>query len=194
MSRILMVALMSACFGISVFGQDTRSQSPKAVVEDFWKFEIDGGRLTPDGWSRGNDFFVRPIPMSGVGKITVIDRNSSVWDPVMDGKKCRVTIGISSLGRLGPKLQYFPPDSRFVKEGAEYRLVLTETHSQLGTDGKTSKEIAGPLRWRIEGPGSPIFITLDTAIRYLSEKGEHSPDPVIRKNAEKTLAALRKYK
>jgi hypothetical protein len=48
-----------------------------------------------------------------------------------------------------------------------------------------------PAAWKIEGPLPEPLVTVDKAIRYLTELRDKSPDPVIKKNADHTLAKLK---
>jgi hypothetical protein len=36
------------------------AQTPKAVIEQYWNQEANGGRLTDAGWNRANTFFLKP--------------------------------------------------------------------------------------------------------------------------------------
>jgi len=62
MERLVIVAaaLAVVAFGTAGQGPARQQESPTEVVESFWKFETEGGRLTPEGWSKGGSFFVRP--------------------------------------------------------------------------------------------------------------------------------------
>src|SRR5260370_27521600 len=70
-----------------------------------------------------------------------------------------------------------------------FTLVLSDKHWQIDPSG-TVKEFDGPLAWRIENTLFAPIITLNTAIRYVSQTRDKADDPVVRENAAKTLAML----
>ncbi len=166
-------------------------KSPKDVVEDYFQFEVSGGRLTTEGWYKAANFFVRPIPPPQNKKIFVIDKDFSVWDRPMEikGTTARVTVGIEPEGRLDSTL-HLVPSGLTPKAGIWYDLVLTDKHWELGHNGQT-REVTGPLEWRIKQCEPAIWITVDTAIRYVTEMRDKTTAPVIKKNADATLAKLK---
>jgi hypothetical protein len=46
--------------------------------------------------------------------------------------------------------------------------------------------------WKIEGPWRMRTATIPVAIRYVTEMRDQSNDPDIRRNADKTIAALKR--
>jgi hypothetical protein len=171
-------------------GAQTKERSPRTVMEEFWKLEIEGGRLTAEGWRRANTFFVRPMPVPASKEVIVIDRDFSVWDPIINGNNAQVMIGIRSLGTIDSSLQYLPPNSDAVKEGVGYHLLLSDKHWEFGGDGTTLKEVTGVPEWRIDHTGTKIFLTVETARRYISEARDKTTDSLIKRNADRALAAL----
>src|SRR4029077_3460561 len=69
--------------------------------------------------------------------------------------------------------------------------VYTNKHREIGTKGETVKEVTGPWEWKIEGP-MVRWTTLEQAIKYVSLMRDKTDDPVIKKNAEKTIATLKR--
>ncbi len=116
-----------------------------------------------------------------------------------------VQVSTNSLGKLDESLRLWdypsgrlPPgnfgasacygDDRFV-----FSLLLSDKHWQIAADG-TVKELDGPLAWRIEDTSFVPLITLDTAIRYVKQVETSTSNPVVRKNASRTLSILNYYK
>jgi hypothetical protein len=60
--------------------------------------------------------------------------------------------------------------------------------------GEISRQAGGPGQWRIEGPVPEPHLTVDTAIRYVAELRASVKDPAIRRNADNTLAALKRLR
>lgn len=59
-----------------------------------------------------------------------------------------------------------------------------------GPRGGSPKEETGPERWLIDGSDTTEWTTVEAAIRYVTEMRDHATDPLIKKNADRTLAML----
>jgi hypothetical protein len=66
-----------------------------------------------------------------------------------------------------------------------YRLVRIQGSTSAA--GKT----ASP-QWKIEEPARVLWLNRETAIRYVAEMRDRTRDPLIKKNADRSLAALRR--
>jgi hypothetical protein len=53
---------------------------------------------------------------------------------------------------------------------------------------------SGSTEWRIEGPVPEPVVTVDAAIRYVTVLRGNTADPIIRKNVDRTLAALTHFR
>jgi hypothetical protein len=98
----------------------------------------------------------------------------------------------SALPRGDLHLTPLPPDPSKVR--AEYNLLLTEKHWELGAKEGSVHEITGPAEWRIEGQQPQPHVTVDTAIRYVTDLRDKAANPVTKKNATRAIAALSAYK
>lgn len=84
-----------------------KPESPKQVVEKYFRFEADGGRLTPEGWQKRSAFWVRDSQRPPGNEITVIYRNFSVWDAVMkDSKVAEVRVEFLPQGNIDSRLRF----------------------------------------------------------------------------------------
>jgi DUF1680 family protein len=72
------------------------------------------------------------------------------------------------------------------------RLVYTNKHSEIGKNGETIREVTGPWEWKIEEPRIARWSTLDRAIEYVALMRDKTDDPIIKKNADKTIATLKR--
>lgn len=188
----LLVALMLGMFSEA---QQALEKSPKQVAEEFWKFEINGGRLSPDGWKKASIFFMRPSPPPPQRTLVVLGPGSSVWDPEMENKTtANIIVGESQICTIGPKMQYTRSKPESAKEGILFKLVFSDKHWKLGADGKTLEAVNGPAAWRIEKSGDTgiVWVNLDTAIGYVQQTAEKTTDPAIRQNAQRALAFLKR--
>jgi hypothetical protein len=180
-----------------------RHGSPKEVVEDFWGIETNGGRLTPEGWHKTTNFFIRARP-ADLSVIHVIPRadNGRIDETARTQNHAEVYVGTLELGELDSALRYKSAPERAANGAVigatmiKYDLVLADRYWELKRDGSTGAELTGPAEWRIASiaGGNGPWITVDTAIRYVEEKRDKTSDPAIKKNADATLAALRRQK
>lgn len=158
--------------------------------------------LLPDQWNELANFFVE-TPKPQWNKVHIVD----VVDMGIDtnGDSSYVSISTNSLGELDSSLRLsnYPSmrlplvtpsasacygDDRF-----GFRLVLSDKHWEIATDG-TAKEFNGPLAWRVEDTSFEPLISLDTAMRYVRQVRDKTTDPVVKKNAARTLTILKHYK
>jgi hypothetical protein len=57
---LLLLAVAPGVINASPQISTDQSRSPKALVEEYWKFETEGGRLTDAGWKKGDTWRLRP--------------------------------------------------------------------------------------------------------------------------------------
>jgi hypothetical protein len=184
----------------------TAKESPSQVAERF--VDMESG-LLPDQWSALAEFFVS-IPKPRLNKVHIVDIVNGIVNDVdtngveTDDHTVGFDISTNPLGELDsslrlsnyPSIRMLPGNNNSACYGDDYlglTLLLSEKHWQIGPDG-TVKELDGPVAWRIEDTLFEPFITLDTAIRYVSQTLDKTTDPVIKKNAARTLVILRNYK
>jgi hypothetical protein len=89
-------------------------------------------------------------------------------------------------GSIDSSLRYRPPDASSSKRVVRYELILKLT-------GNSQLEGAGGRQWRIESPQRNICVALDAAIAHVTAARDKTTDPKVNKNAQITLAQLRKF-
>lgn len=197
MQRVTIQLIAIALLVSAVFAQvppKNLGMSPKDVIEELWNMATRGALLTPDGWATASALFVHPEPFPG-NQLILVFSNDWGTPGVIRARDdtAQVDVGFIDAGHIDSKLRYFPPKpSKVLKTGMLYELVLTPTHGLMfGSDGKTVlRQIPGPNEWKIKSPQGPPWTTVNTAVRYVLEVRNKSTDPVIRKNANETLARL----
>jgi hypothetical protein len=172
-------------------------EPPSEVADQFLDLET---RLSPDKWSGLAKFFVE-TPKPQLDKVHIVDIVGSGVNT--EGDVNVVEISTNPLGDLDSSLRLsnYPsfrllPDSNSACYGDDYlgfTLLLSDKHWEIAADGAV-KEFDGPFAWRIEETSFEPLITLDTAIRYVTERRAKTTDPVIKKNAARTLTILKTYK
>lgn len=167
------------------------------VVENLWNYASSGELLNPEGWTHVmNQFFTQPSPVPR--DLTVVVNRYWISNASRKDDKIEITVESAELGQIDSQLRFVAtPSQNGNPNFYMYRLVFAPTPMRwYGPDGKTlTKEtMTGPKLWKIEGPLGYRWTTLNTAIRYVSEARDNSNDPVGKRNAEKTLDVLRKFK
>jgi hypothetical protein len=177
-------------------------QSPSAVARQFFGLETRSG---PDQWGDLAKFFLEtPQPQwNTIHIVDVVGIAAGTEGNEAHQDTSEVEIFANSLGDLDSSLRLSNyPSIRLLPNSASacygddrfgYTLLLSDRHWEIATDGAV-RELRGPLAWRLEYSIFDPLITLDTAIRYVTERRDKSADPVIKKNAERTLIILKKYK
>lgn len=160
---------------------------PKQVLENYWTMETRGGRLTTAGWSEANAGAVRAASRPSRLHIIVIYGNSSVWDPVIKGKSADVTVGVQRAGEIDAELKYTPIHSENIKEGIVFHLALVEQHG-------TAAVPSGATEWKLEQPSEVVWLSIPSAIRYLSDQRDSTTSLMLRRNAEESIKTLHALK
>lgn len=203
MKRLLIFALLAVLEALGVSGQaqapTASGRSPKEIVEQMWTLATEGELLTPEGWNRYSGLFLHPDRPPGNKVVRVVSNYWGVQGVLTKGSDMEVAMDYAEAGQIDSELRYTQPPPLpppFVKRGLIYHFVLAPTHwTMVISDGKAvpgKEERTGPMDWFITGsPGLP-WTTVNTAIRYVLEMRQKSTDPVVKKNADQTLATLLK--
>ena len=174
-------------------------ESPSKVAQRFVHLE---SSLLPDQWGELTNYFVE-TPKPQWNHVQVVDVLNVYID--MNGQthedSSEVAVSVLPLGELDSSLRlsnyktYRLPRNNSACNCDNYlgfTLVLSNKHWQIAPDG-TVEELDGPLTWRIENTFFSPIITLNTAIRYVSQMRDNTRDLIIKKNAAETLAMLKRY-
>ena len=178
------------------------AQAPKAhrappkptelVIRRYEKLVARGAFLTPEGWKKASRLYQRPDPYPRDSEIEVISTGGLIAENWMHGDEAEVeTKWDDFFGTIDGALRYKPPPyGRSIMLGQLFAMV--RTLQQGGTDERDKTTgIIGREEWKIKGPQNVRFATIPAAIKYVEEIRDQSKDPVIRENANKTIAALK---
>lgn len=208
MGAATFMALMVFCSSPRIAAPQTGSapadiNSPKDVVQDFWKLETSGGRLTDSGWHDASRFFVRMTPSAGPSKkvihVTRPAGTARVEETARTESWAEVSVSPYVLGEIGPSLQFTSTPERgaygVVLLGwttETFHVVLTSEQWTINVDGGRNRETDRPPKWLIDCDRNELWIDKYVAIRYVTEMRDRSTDAAIRRHADETLATLRK--
>lgn len=167
---------------------DQVGDSAKDAVYQLYDMAASGRLLNRKGWLFASKyFFSKQRPWPADGSVRVV---SDFWSVGYD--RCsgdQVIVAVTSTwgpkpGIIDSQLRFTEPvPSSAYETGIGYRLVLTTLHIyKPGTPE--------PKRWLFQGEAPPPFATVTAAIRYVLERRNETKDPVIRRNADRTLTEL----
>ena len=156
-------------------GQATPSTDIRATVERYCRLDAAGARLTAEG-RKELAKFVTPVDMTMPREVALI-RTFSVADPVtLTDRRARIGIDYTHLGFL---------------ETATARL-------RLEAPGLWEKEVVTLSRsdaaWKIDGPLQWSFVTVAATRVYVTRLRAQTTDPAVKRNADRTLAALKRLR
>jgi hypothetical protein len=174
----------------------THEPSAREVVERLWSMATEDELLKPEGVSRASSLFAQPSPSPRTKSFRVISNSYWVDRPRIDGTSAKVAVEYEDVGSIDSTLRFTPaPPSRYLKTSIDYELVFAPSHSKMfAADGKTLlREVAGHPEWQINGSQQTPWTTVNTAIRYVLESRGKTTDSMVKKNADKTIAALLRY-
>jgi len=159
------------------------------LIKCYEKLVAEGSLLTPEGWSRASKLFARPGPYPAHSDIQLISSPGIIGETRLDGDRAQVdTKWGDYYGTIDSLLQF--------KGLSEYggSVMLAESFSLLyihqpRADGGSPSSDAG--EWKIDEAGSVRAASIPAAIKYLEDRRNASKDPTLRRNAGKTIDALK---
>jgi hypothetical protein len=165
---------------------------PKAIVSQFIEMQMGGLTLQPETTGQLSTFLIHPESQQG-SKIGVA-RAYAVKNSTFAGKNAIVSVECESLGTIDPQLRFTSAGERGTIVQRDYKLLLDNKYSALGYGDKPATEIVGPSRWRIDETPPEQWVSVSTAIKYLTQMRDSTRELSIKANAEKTLAILSQYR
>jgi hypothetical protein len=197
--RVLVLLLIAALIPVSGQVSTGPQRSPSKLIEEFWNIETSGGRLTSEGLYSTSRFFIRS-GLSAGWKVVNVTRNGSsdfIEETARTPTWTEVSVTTDGLGQIDSLLRFTPSPTRgpqgvMILKGPvlTFDLVLSGKQWKVNRDGGRELESVVPLQWLITCGGDTAWINLDTAIVYVKDIAAKTKDPIIRRNAGKTLQRL----
>jgi hypothetical protein len=215
MSGILMLSFLSVIPAPMSAQGSAAPKSPKEVLQAYRRMDAEGERLTTSGWYRASRFFVMPGRLPQHRVVAVMD-GENIGGTKVDGNRARVWERWSAVGQIDPSGRFtfvvapdlIDPSGRLLRHlgtqqihgphaamGCVYDLVLADTHWEFGPGREGLREVKGPPEWRIATLGAfdvEPRVTIEVAIRYLTRLRDESSSEIIKRNADKSIATLRR--
>ena len=176
------------------------AKSPKQMVEEFVRSDLDGERLTEKGRSKLSGFFVQQSQPQKDEKIVVVSPEYDLRQAELSSDRAKFHVLFRQFyGKLDSVLDFEPAPDRasngvLIKGGilSSFTLIRVGKHGGSEPLMQEKANVDGDTEWKIDGSQPPVCISLATARRYLSEISTADGDPTRRNNASRALATLRK--
>jgi hypothetical protein len=194
---VLPVLLFLALITMQAQTPQSNGKPTEEVVIQYEKLVAKGAFLTPEGWKSACKLFAQSQEFPARGEISLMSVGGSLGENWLKDNRAEVeTKWTDYFGTIDATLRFHSPKRppQFVTPTMSafvFRLVYTNKQREIGAKGETIKEVTGPWEWKIEGP-MVRWTTLEQAIKYVSLMRDKTDDPVIKKNAEKTIATLKR--
>ena len=159
---------------------------PRDVLVRFCELDSQGKQLSSDGWQEIASLFTAATEPRW-DKIIVF-RDYVVSLPALSGPRAEFYVEYINLAQLDPstaRLSLVPPI--MVRDG--FDLVLGNQHSAIQSAGSV-RQANMPEGWRIEGSPPVPHLTVQAAIRFVTELRNKARNNVVKKNADRSLATL----
>jgi hypothetical protein len=165
------------------------------VIIEYEKLVANGAFLTPEGWKMAGNLYDQSDLFPDRSEISLMSTGGSLGENWVHGDRAEVETKWTDYdGTIDSTLRYKPPKHDFPVTMTTYvfHLVYTNKHRDIGKNGETVREVTGPLEWKIEEPRMARWTTVNRAIEYLALMRDKTDDPVIKRNAVKTIATLKR--
>ena len=195
MPRILAVMAASLLALIPIAAQTPQSSGKltENVIIRYERAVARGALLTPEGWRATEKLFAESHEFPRGGEISLMSIGGSLGETWRHDNKAEVeTKWTDYFGMIDSLLRFHPPEVRATMTAYVFHLVYTNKHRDIGKNGEIIREVTGPWEWKIEDPQKVRWSTLDRAVGYVTAECAKTDDPVVKKSALKTIAALKR--
>jgi len=167
-------------------------QQPEDILSQFAQMQMDGAGLASGGSSELGIFLVHPAQWRqdkiGVARGFGVRRTSFAVN------KAEAYVQYEALGEIDLRLRFSGSGASGTAVRQNYKLIFDNDYSSVPNTSNDPYARIGPSRWRIDGAPDEQWVSIATAIKYVTQMRDLTPDPAIRANADKTLAILAHYR
>jgi hypothetical protein len=151
------------------------------IVVRFCELDAQGAQLTAEGWQKVSALFVQPgVPRR---EVIMVVRDFVVSHPFPESHKVGFIVDYTPVGLIYRSRARFSP----LPSSLQIKGDVFVAWQSSGQGDKSAM-------WRIEGPVPDPHLTVDTAIRYVTQLRSSAKGDDTKKNADKTLAALKRLR
>jgi hypothetical protein len=185
---LAIIPILSLGVGASLAQVLEHKASTELLIKRYEKLVADGSLLTPQGWARASNLFERSDAYPADGEIQLISAPGIIGETQRNGDRAKVETKWGDFyGTIDSHLRYKPITP-------PVRVMLEESFSVVFVHQAGAKEDApgDSGDWLIEGPLRTRSADIPHALRYVERMRDQSNDPTIRRNADKTVTALKR--
>ena len=193
--RSVVTALFLGLTTVAAQTPQSHGKPTERVIIEYEKLVADGEFLTPEGWKMAGKLYDRSDVFPRRGEISLMSTGGSLAENWLKGNQAEVeTAWTDYYGTIDSALRYRPPkqDVSVTIPAYIFRLVYTNKHRDIGTNGESVRELTGPWEWKIEEPRMARWTTVNRAIEYVARMRDKTDDPIIKRNADRTIATLKR--
>jgi hypothetical protein len=165
------------------------------VVVQYEALVKSGAFLNPEGWKNAAKLYARSSPYPPDGEIALMTVGGTLGEMWLKDNRAEIeTKWTDYYGTIDSSLRYKPPQSPVpvVMTSFVFHLIYTNKRLEVGAHGEPKREETGSWEWKIDDPEIKRWATVARAIEYVTQMRDNSDDPVIKKNADKTIASLKR--
>ena len=195
--RSIAIRAIVLCYTSAYFSAQTpksNGRPTELVVTKYERLVEQGAFLSARGWERASKIYDSAKPYDPDGTIFLMSTGGALGENWNDGAQAEVeTKWTDYLGSVDRDLKYKAPQGPHVTmTGYQFKLRFTDTYRLLDPNGKLLRETVGQREWKVAGPLSTRWATIDKALAYVVNARNSTDNPVMKKNAERTIRILRK--
>ena len=153
---------------------------------------MDGDGLTQAESSRLDIFLIHPAKWRqdkiGVARGFGVRRTSFAVN------RAETYVQYEALGEIDLQLRFSGSAASGTAVRQNYKLIFDNDYSSAPNTSNDPYARIGPSRWRIDATPDEQWVSIATAIKYVTQMRDSTPDSAIRANADETLAILAHYR
>lgn len=198
-SRGLLLEFVTLALFVLLAASGAIPQTPKRpptdteqLVRRFERLVSSGDLLTRVGWNRASELFEKHSAYQSDGVISVVSTGGAVGEVWVKGDRARVdTKWNDYFGTVDARLRFEPPtpDGSI---GMIEQFSLVFIHTQASQSHPSQPDAPSVGHWSFEGALKARSATIEATIRYVKRRRDLSADPIVRKNADEAITALRR--
>jgi hypothetical protein len=173
----------------AIAGSPKKELKPtERLIKQYKKLVAEGALLNPEGWKRASKLFARSDPYPAHGEIQVISTGGLVGEDWAKGDRAQVeTKWNDSFGTIDSALRF-----KAAYEGGSIGMIETFNlvHQLSGVESDLKAGASPVTGWKIDETLKSRSATIPMAIKYLERMRDQSTDPIIRRNAARTIRVL----
>ena len=187
----LIVALVIAFFSVPV---TPSTPAPEEVVDQFVRMDLEGVRLTPEGWRKADAFFVEHSDPFCPRVLIIIGRNYAISKPTVDAHTNEFVFGYEEVGRLDTSSLRFSPTITGIETRSGDSFTVVNVRQNLDRDESAKKDKPDILQWKIAGAQPKVMhLTAKAAIHYLTQVRAKTSDRASQSKANEAISRLVPY-